>query len=402
MKSTTNIAKISSLLVLLFFAGCNQASPAEPANPPSGPAHAQLAYVVDLGMNSQVYISNLLDSRQATAIEGDARGLHWSPNGQYLAWVAYQHSTSQSSLWVIDADKIVTSIVPWTTDLLTYRWSPDSERILVLQASSNSANDKILAYTLFVSTQQPAPTWFESFPFHEFANVTISPDWQYIAYVQDDDSILTVRNQHGKTWNIHTLPSSTHRFKSLVWSPDGQWLGFSTGDIAQTQVFISRPNGEQFQELSPVADASGGYPIWSPDSQWLAYRALNQDYAHTQIFISHPASQQLLELEPVTGIASNLTWSHSSSRLAFTLMDADDANQLCYLDIQTLETAPHCLQAVWAGEKLAWLSDDEWILATNRVDKQWDIYRMLLSGKTSKNLTQSDEIESDLALWIPD
>ncbi|RLC90447.1 MAG: hypothetical protein DRI37_01425 [Chloroflexi bacterium] len=51
---------------------------------------------------------------------------------------------------------------------------------------------------------------------------------------------------------------------------------------------------------------------------------------------------------------------------------------------------------------MQWLSDDELILATNKINGQWDIYRILLTDRTVLSLTQDDKVESDLALWIID
>ncbi len=53
-----------------------------------------------------------------------------------------------------------------------------------------------------------------------------------------------------------------------VWSPDGQWIAFSTGEI-----FKIRPDGSDLTRLTEGGEAKFG-PSWSPDGQWIAFRII--------------------------------------------------------------------------------------------------------------------------------
>lgn len=114
----------------------------------------------------------------------------------------------------------------------------------------------------------------------------------------------------------------------------------------------------------------------------------------TNIFVSRSNGEELRRITSGTGGRVVLNWSPSGNYVAFSLIDSKDPNQLCYVDAASVDGVPSCIKSVYAGGALLWISDDEWLLTTNRVDEHWDVYRVSLVDKTFNSLTQGDAMES--------
>lgn len=318
--------------------------------------HLQLAYAVSLGMESEIWVTDLSEKACVAHVEGGTRSLEWSPDRRYLAWVAYDYQTHRSSLWMMSAEEMPILVVAWTENLLTYWWSPDGKTLLVLEVDPEDGTNTSV-YGLSVETRQRASVWFESLPFHRFVDFAISPNWQYVACLESGTSTLVVHDRDGGRWSIFDLPSGAHGFASLMWSQDSQWLAFS---------------------------------------------AANDDYTQIDIHVSCPNGEELRQLTAAVGLRGVLGWSPSSHYLAYNLSDPSNGNQLCYTDINTTSMTSRCIERVWAGGRMHWISDREWVLTTNRIDGQWDIYGVSLTDEVFTNLTQDDRVESRLALGLLD
>ena len=308
---------------------------------------AQLAYAVRLGRPTEIWITDFVKHTRLVQVEGDAWGLQWSPDGKYLSWAVYDNQTHQSSIWVRNTDGVIAVAVSWTEKALEYFWSPDSEMVVVREQNLDNG-EHLDIYGLSVGTWQRVPVWFEDLPFDSITTFEISPDWQYIAYLQSSSLKLFIHHRDGENWSIDP-PPGTYKFASLSWSPDSQWLalGVTEDEGGDTNIFVSRSNGEELRRIT-----SG------------------------------------------TGRRVVLNWSPSGNYVAFSLIDSEDPNQLCYIDATIIDGVSSCIKSVYAGGDLLWISDDEWLLTTNRVDEHWDIYRVSLVDKTFTSLTQGDGMES--------
>lgn len=93
----------------------------------------------------------------------------------------------------------------------------------------------------------------------------VNGDWQIATVIFDlTNSTFTILHPYDNTgrggW-----------YAAAVWSPDDQWLAFTTEDIdpARQGVWVLKTDGSEEHHLG-----NGYQPVWSPDGQWLAYQGV--------------------------------------------------------------------------------------------------------------------------------
>ncbi len=107
----------------------------------------------------------------------------------------------------------------------------------------------------------------------------ISPDGTWVAYTVNEtdfkqDAFVT------QVWLANTATGRTLQLTrgdkpsgSPQWSPDSQWLAFTSSRIAdRNQIFVIRPDGGEAQQLTKAETAVGGFS-WSADARQIAFSA---------------------------------------------------------------------------------------------------------------------------------
>lgn len=107
------------------------------------------------------------------------------------------------------------------------------------------------------------PLSTRTYKLRRFRSLAWSPDGQWIAYV--DQSLTIVRAHGGKT-----IPLTDTIDGAVSWSPDSQALLFQSYRDNNWDIYLLRLDDNQAQRLTdhPADDFS---PVWSPDGQWIAF-----------------------------------------------------------------------------------------------------------------------------------
>ncbi len=96
-------------------------------------------------------------------------------------------------------------------------------------------------------------------------------------------------------------PAGTEAFFNLAWSPDGQWIAFTTqGEIPELgrnpNLWVMRADGSEEFNLGV-----GFNPVWSPDG---AYLAFNQEAAtppEKTIYLVQPSNWDQITQLSISG-----------------------------------------------------------------------------------------------------
>jgi len=155
-------------------------------------------------------------------------------------------------------------------------WSPDGKTLLF--SSAQHGNDDLY---LAQPTSEETP-WPESFDF-EFTRLTDSPAEEYAAsFSPDGKRIAFVRGKGTlvvmpKTGGGETVLLDHWAAPSYDWSPDGEWIAYSTPDVHyNSEVWIVSATGGTPYNVSRHPD-DDFMPRWSPDGRRLVWTAKRVD-----------------------------------------------------------------------------------------------------------------------------
>ena len=271
---------------------------------------------------SQLWSVNVSTGEKRLITKGDGVQPHWSPHGHRIAYWA-RHREGQSDIWTVPAraQSNAGAPVPVTNDAyLDWNpvWSSEGNYLYFLSDRGGSRNlwrvrideesGKVLG--------QPEPV---SLPSSHTGHVSLSGNGRRIAYVQQasisnlqkaefDPSRETIVGQ--PVW----LTQGSKQLRSPDFSPDGQWLTF-TSRGKQEDLFIIRTDGTGLRQLTDDIH-SDRWPRWSPDGKWIAFYSTRS--GKSEIWIINPDGSGLQQLTHGSdGEASYPVWSPDGKHLAF-------------------------------------------------------------------------------------
>lgn len=141
--------------------------------------------------------------------------------------------------------------------------------------------------------------------------------------------IITVTAQ--KNWS----PEQCLQLKNItavVPSPDGSKVLYSVREAVMTddrseyvnQVWLCNSNGSNAIQLTK-GDKNSSNPSWSPDGQWIAFTSSRD--AKTNLYVLPVGGGEAEKLTEVKSAVGNYKWSRDGSMIAFTMLDAADGKE---------------------------------------------------------------------------
>jgi Tol biopolymer transport system component len=157
------------------------------------------------------------------------------------------------------------------------------------------------------------------------------------AFSPDGNQIAFVSTRGAHTANIWILDLKTRKFRNLTgstplqaqpgkldgffrpsWSPDGQWIAFSSDrnfdfkphdfptpgweHPQELSIYIIHPDGRGFRRITSQSGVSAGSPKWSPDSKRVVFYELPT--AHTfaaRVYAEGMVTSQIVSIDVATG-----------------------------------------------------------------------------------------------------
>ena len=187
-----------------------------------------------------------------------------SPDGQWVAVTITSDDDRNADIWVIDAER--GSRTRLTSAAEADRipvWTPDGDRVTFASARDGTANSLYsipsdgsgTAERLTEADSNQGPTSW-------------SPDGSTLAFydVGGTRDIFTVTPGEEPVRFLET----SFREHGPVFSPDGQWLAYTSDETGRFEVYLTPypgPGGK-----TPISVAGGRSPIWRADGRELFYR----------------------------------------------------------------------------------------------------------------------------------
>ena len=208
---------------------------------------------------------------------------HWSPDGQWLAMVAWANSNSQ----FLVVQSVMTTAPPRLLpvediDLNYLAWSPDGSALAYVAGSQH----QLYVWWPFEAVPRPNPLWMSPpGAWDEVFGLAWSPDSDQLAIVgglrdrdvmQVDLHLIVVSDNRWRSIPVSKgiLTPGPLRSSNLAWSPDGRYLAFvpvfTDSQLKYGRIMLIPTGKENPAPLVGVYNEITSF-TWSPDSQWLAY-----------------------------------------------------------------------------------------------------------------------------------
>jgi dipeptidyl aminopeptidase/acylaminoacyl peptidase len=264
---------------------------------------------------------------------------HWSPSGEWIAYVSGKGGPAQpadqpgpSDIWIWSAaDGHEVQLTRMNARVGSLSWSPDGKWI----AFSGGIGGNYDIWKVAVPSGEIVR--LTSDPRYEVTPVW-SPDGQSILYVRTDDhwvehEILEIPAAGGQPrvvvrdadffdYNTANYPA----FGPPVLSPDGRTVVFKSWKTGWINYWaVPRSGGEPRQLSKEAADQSAAR--WSPDGRSIAFSS-NHNGTHDLRVVPAAGGEAKALVAPSMGVVANIEWSPDSKRLSYTLANPTNAADL--------------------------------------------------------------------------
>jgi len=131
------------------------------------------------------------------------------------------------------------------------------------------------------------------------------------------------------------LIASTMREDTPQFSPDGEWIAFSSERAGSTDIWVGRRDGSGLRRLT-FLEGFAGTPRWSPDGEWIAFD-LRPPSSQPDIWLVRVAGGETRKLATNTGGADVPSWSNDGRWIYF---HAGSDDQICKVPSQGGKPVP--------------------------------------------------------------
>lgn len=242
----------------------------------------------------------------------------WSPDGKSLAYTALVNQGTLTQLMVNGQP------VSGNEDVFAFpaRWSSDNTLIY-------AANGRILQRNLTSAAPTPIPFSVRvpfnrrSYPLkpHDFASTTkqpvtgvvnpaLAPDGRHVAFV--------ALNQ---LWEMrigskpHPLTNDPYYKSNPAWSPDGNYLAYSTDKHGPMAIYIRNMRTGQTRRLTAPFGGAEVRIAWSPDGKQIAFETAITNEAVDELYVADVATGQFRKIwgaKNATGVDYSITFEPGS------------------------------------------------------------------------------------------
>ena len=147
-------------------------------------------------------------------------------------------------------------------------------------------------------------------------NAAFSPDGQWIVFTSHRNGSADLYRVHPDGSGLQRLTDHPAFDDAAAFSPDGKRLAFVSSRSGQADIWIMELGSGKTWD---VTNAPGGdfRPAWSPDGQWLAFSSDRGTQDESDIYVIRPDGTGLRRLTETPGWDGSPTWSPDGRQVAY-------------------------------------------------------------------------------------
>lgn len=188
----------------------------------------------------------------------------WSPDGTHIIFTGDNRADGILQLYMINPDGSGLQRLSYDLQEFNATWSPDNAWLAFVMSANNAHFLWMRSSADLLATPVPFDKAQLNQRIGEFDDPTFSPDGEWIAYtrLKGLEKNITVVKFATRGNDIFKLTSSNVD-ESPAWSPNSQWLLFSSNRDGNSEIYIMNAGGQMQTNLTNDSSLDV-FPAWKP------------------------------------------------------------------------------------------------------------------------------------------
>lgn len=229
----------------------------------------------------------------------------WSPDGKQLVFARHRGATIYLYL-LLPVDGRERRLTDRTDPEYDAVWSPDGKELAFVFDKTSPGQGDLEVYRVGADGKQMTPVVTSGGKLSHEEWPAWSPDGQWLAFSSTRDGNQELYRIQLDGQGLERLTNDSGIDAHPAWSPDGQWIAFSTSRWGDMEIALTRPDGSGLQRLTESRGLDD-YPAWSPDGKQIAFTSNRA--GNFEIFSMGADGKHLRNLTRDPGIDTFPTWT---------------------------------------------------------------------------------------------